>query len=153
MIKKAGIFAVAISLFLVLLGPGLAQAQGGLAILDNSAEAEFPFKLHFNLSVESDVNIADIRLHYIVDRESYAQVTSEVYIEFVPDTTVDVQWAWDMRKTGGLPPGSSVEYWWTVEDVNGEKVETTPVRVSFDDNRYFWQSLTEGKVTIYWYEG
>jgi len=153
MIKKAGIFAVAISLFLVLLGPGLAQAQGGLAILDNSAEAEFPFKLHFNLSVESDVNIADIRLHYIVDRESYAQVTSEVYIEFVPDTTVDVQWAWDMRKTGGLPPGSSVEYWWTVEDVNGEKVETTPVRVSFDDNRYSWQSLTEGKVTIYWYEG
>ena len=152
MIKKAGIFAVAISLFLVLLGPGLAQAQGGLAILDNSAEAEFPFKLHFNLSAESDVNIADIRLHYIVDRESYAQVTSEVYIEFVPDTTVDVQWAWDMRKTGGLPPGSSVEYWWTAEDVNGEKVETTPVRVSFDDNRYSWQSLTEGKVTIYWYE-
>ncbi len=152
MIKKAGIFAVAISLFLVLLGPGLAQAQGGLAILDNSAEAEFPFKLHFNLSVESDVNIADIRLHYTVDRESYAQVTSEVYIEFVPDTTVDVQWAWDMRKTGGLPPGSGVEYWWAVEDVNGEKVETTPVRVSFDDNRYSWQSLTEGKVTIYWYE-
>ncbi len=153
MIKKAGIFAVAISLFLVLLCPGLAQAQGGLAILDNSAEAEFPFKLHFNLSAESDVNITDIRLHYTVDRESYAQVTSEVYIEFVPDTTVDVQWAWDMRKTGGLPPGSSVEYWWTVEDVNGEKVETTPVRVSFDDNRYSWQSLTEGKVTIYWYEG
>jgi len=153
MIKKAGIFAVAISLFLVLLGTGLAQAQGGLAILDSSAEAEFPAKLHFNLSAESNVNITDVRLHYTVDRESYAQVTSEVYIEFVPDTTVDVQWAWDMRKTGGLPPGSSVEYWWTVADVNGDKVETTPVRVRFDDNRYPWQSLTEGKVTIYWYEG
>ncbi|MBA7695514.1 hypothetical protein ES703_104142 [subsurface metagenome] len=153
MIKKAGIFTLIICLFLVLLSPGLVQAQGGLIILDSSAEAEFPFKLRFNLSAESDVDITDIRLHYTVDRESYAQVSSEVYIEFVPDTTIDVQWVWDMRKTGGLPPGSSVEYWWIVEDVNGDKIETTPVRARFDDNRYPWQSITEGKVTIYWYEG
>ena len=153
MIKKIFIFALVASLVLILLGPGLVQAQGGLTILDSSAEAEFPFKLHFNLSAESDVNITDIRLHYTVDRESYAQVTSEVYVEFTPDTRVDVQWAWDMRKTGGLPPSSSVEYWWTVEDANGDKVETAPVRVPFDDNRYSWRSLTEGEVTIYWYEG
>jgi len=153
MIKKASIFALIVSLFLVLLGPGSVQAQDGLTILDNSAEAEFPFKLHFNLLAESDVNITEVRLHYTVDRESYAQVTSEVYIEFVPDTTIDVQWTWDMRKTGGLPPGSSVEYWWTVEDVNGGRVKTAPIRVRFDDNRYSWKSLTGGKVTIYWYEG
>ncbi|MFC1864535.1 peptidase MA family metallohydrolase [Chloroflexota bacterium] len=153
MIKKAIISVLVICLFLVLLSPSLVQAQGGLTILDNSAEAEFPSNLHFNLSAESDVNITDIRLYYIVDRESYAQVTSEVYIEFVPDTTVDVQWTWDMRKTGGLPPGSSVEYWWTVRNTNGSKATTTPASVWFDDNRYPWQSLTEGKVTIYWYEG
>ena len=153
MIKKASIFVFIVSLLLALLGPTLAQARGVLTILDSSAEADFPFKLRFNLSAESDVDITDIRLHYTVDRESYAQVTSEVYIEFVPDTTVDVQWAWDMRKTGGLPPGSSLEYWWTVEDVSAGKVQTTPTRVRFDDNRYSWQSLTEGQVTIYWYEG
>ena len=153
MIKKVGISVLVVCLFLSILGPGLAQAQGGLTILDNSAEAEFPSKLNFNLSAESDVNITEIRLHYTVDQESYAQVTSEVYIEFVPNTTIEVQWAWDMRKTGGLPPGSSVEYWWTVENVMGDKTATTPVRVRFDDNRYSWQSLTEGKVTMYWYKG
>ncbi len=153
MIKKAGIFVLVVSLFLVLLGTGLVQARGELTILDNSAEVEFPAKLRFYLSAESDVNITDIRLHYTVDRESFAQVTSEVYIEFMPDTTLDVQWTWDMRKTGGLPPGSNLEYWWTVADVNGDKIETTPLRVQFDDNRYSWQGLTEGKVTIYWYEG
>ena len=153
MSKKIGIFILVASLCLVLLGSTLVQAQGKLRISDNSAEAEFPSKLHFNLSMESDVDITDIRLCYTVDRESYAQVTSEVYIDFVPDTDVDVEWAWDMRKTGGLPPGSSVEYWWRVEDVNGDKIETTPVRVRFDDNRYSWRSLTEGKVTVYWYQG
>ncbi|MFC1978343.1 peptidase MA family metallohydrolase [Chloroflexota bacterium] len=153
MIKKAGIFTLIICLFLVLLSPGLVQAQGELAILDSSAEAEFPLKLHFNLSAESVVDITDIRLHYTIDRESYAQVSSEVYIEFVPDTTVDVKWVWDMRNTGGLPPGTSVEYWWTVRDVNGDKIETTPVRARVDDERYSWKSMTEGKVTIYWYDG
>jgi len=58
-----------------------------------------------------------------------------------------------MVMIGGLPPGSSVEYWWTVEDAKGSKVETVPVQVKFNDNRYSWQSLTGGKVTIYWYQG
>ncbi len=153
MIRKAITFALVVCLFLVLLPPGLVQAQSGLTILDNSAKVEFPSKLHFNLSAKSDVNITDIRLHYTVDRESYAQVTAEVYIEFVPARKADTEWTLDMVKIGGLPPGSSVDYWWTAEDANGRRVETVPARIQFDDNRYSWQSLTKGKVTIYWYQG
>ncbi|MFC2034606.1 peptidase MA family metallohydrolase [Chloroflexota bacterium] len=153
MIRKIGIFVLSVFLFLVLLGTGLVQAQGGLIILNSWTETEFPSNLHFNLLAESDVDITDVRLHYNVSRASYAEVTSEVYIEFVSDTIIDVQWAWDMRKTGGLPSGSVVEYWWTVEDASGNRIETTPTRVQFDDSRYSWHNLTEGKVTIYWYEG
>ncbi len=153
MIKKAGILALVICLFLSILSPILVQAQSRLTILDSSVQAEFPSRLSFNLSAQSDVNIIDIRLHYTVDRSGFAQVTSEVYIEFVPATTVDVEWTWDMRKTGGLPPGSGVDYWWAVENANGDKVETAPVQVQFDDNRYPWRSLAESMVTIYWYEG
>jgi len=153
MSKKAVLLAIFFCLLLAILNPGLVQAQGELTILDSSAQAEFPSKLNFNLSAKSDVNITDIRLCYTVDRASFAQVTSEVYIEFVPAATVDVGWALEMVKIGGLPSGSSVEYWWTAEDANGYKVETTPVRVGFDDIRYPWRSLTEGKVTIFWYKG
>ena len=153
MIRKVGILALVACLFLAFLSPGLVQAESGLTILDSSAEVEFPAKLSFNLSVESDVNITDIRLHYTVDQISFAQVTSEVYIEFVPAKSVDAEWTWDMRRTGGLPPGSTVEYWWTVEDASGDRLETATSQVQFDDIRYHWQSLTEGEVTIYWYEG
>ncbi|MBA7565701.1 hypothetical protein ES708_07386 [subsurface metagenome] len=153
MIKKASILALAICLFLSILSPVLVQAQSGLTILDSSAQAEFPSRLSFNLAAQSDVNITDIRLCYTVDRASFAQVTSEVYIEFAPDTTVDVSWALEMVKIGGLPPGSSLEYWWAVEDASGGRIETAPSRVQFDDNRYSWHSLTEGEVTIYWYKG
>ncbi len=153
MIKKTGILALVFCLLLVLLSPSLVQAQGGLVVLDSSAEADFPSGLNFSLSAESGVNITDIRLCYSVDRISYAQVTSEAYIEFVPATTVDVSWTLEMVKIGGLPPGSSLEYWWLVEDASGEKVETASAQVQFDDTRYSWDSLTEGRVIIYWYEG
>jgi len=153
MIKKTGTLALVVCLLLSILSPSLVQAQSELTILDSSAQAEFPSKLSFNLSAESDVNITDIRLCYTVDRTSFAQVTSEVYIEFVPATIVDTNWTLEMVKIGGLPPGSSVDYWWIVKDANNYKVETTPVQVQFDDNRYSWHSLTEDKVTMYWYNG
>jgi hypothetical protein len=151
--KKAALLALVVCLLLTILSPGLVQAQAGLTIVDSSAEAEFPYQLNFNLSARSDVNITDIRLCYASNRASFAEIISEVYIVFTPSTTVDVSWTLEMVKIGGLPPGSSVEYWWRVEDASGSKVETTPVQIQFDDTRYSWRSLTEGEVTIYWYEG
>ncbi|MFC2060433.1 peptidase MA family metallohydrolase, partial [Chloroflexota bacterium] len=153
MIKKASLLALIAGYFLLIFGTGSVQARSELAILDNSAQVKFPSELNFNLSVDNDINIADIRLYYVLDRISFTEVTSEVYIEFAPATTVDAQWTWNMRKTGGLPPGSNIRYWWAVEDANGQKVETEPIQIQFDDNRYSWQHLTEGRVTIYWYEG
>jgi hypothetical protein len=153
MIKKVSLLVLVVCLFLAILSPSLVQAQAELKILDSSAQVEFPLRLNFNLSAESDVNITDIRLRYTVERLSYAQVTSEAYIEFVPSTTVNVSWTLELVRIGGLPPGSSVGYWWVVEDVSGNKVATAPVQVQFDDIRYPWRSSTEGKITIYWYEG
>ncbi|MFC1916587.1 peptidase MA family metallohydrolase [Chloroflexota bacterium] len=153
MIKKVNILAIVAYLFLALLSPGLAQAGSGLKILDTSDEVDFPFKLSFSLSAESDVNITDIRLYYTVDQAGFAQVTSEVFIEFTPATSVEAKWTWDMRKTGGIPSGSTVYYWWMLEDANGKKLETAPLRTQFDDTRYSWHSLTRDRVTIYWYDG
>ena len=153
MIKRVSLLALIACLLLFLFSPISAQAGDELAVLDSSVEVDFPLRLNFSLSAESGVSITDIRLHYTVDRMSHAQVTSEVYIEFVPATTIEAEWSWDMRKTGGLPPGSSAGYWWTVEDAKGDKIETKPAKVRVDDARYSWRSLTEGEVTLYWYEG
>ncbi len=153
MSKRISLLALVVCLCLTLLSPSLAQAQGELTILDSSAQVEFPSRLGFTLSAESDVNIVDIRLRYAIDRVSFAEVTSEVYIEFVPATMVNVNWTLEMVKIGGLPPGSKVEYWWVVKDASGDKVETPPAQVQFADNRYPWRTLTEGRVTIYWYKG
>ncbi|HEY82863.1 MAG TPA: peptidase MA domain-containing protein [Dehalococcoidia bacterium] len=153
MIKKIGLLALILGLFLVVLGPASVQAEEGLAVRESSVEVDFPLKLTFNLKAQSHADITEIRLHYTVERESFAYVVSEVYLEFEPAPVVEVAWSWDMRKTGGLPPGSRLEYWWTLEDARGDRLETEPARVKVDDDRYSWRSLTEGKVTIHWYQG
>jgi len=153
MIKKLTLTALAVFWLLVALGPGLVRAQPELTIRDSSAQVAFPLAISFGLSAESDVNITDVRLHYRIDRMGFARVTSEAYVEFQPATEVSVSWSLDMLRIGGLPPGASVEYWWTVADAGGDRAATEPATVLFEDNRYQWQSLTEGKVTLYWYQG
>jgi len=151
--KKAALLALVFCLLLTILSPGLVQAQGGLSVLNSSAVAVFPSQLSFSLLAQSNVNITAVRLCYRIDQASFAQVTSEVYLEFTPSTKVDVSWSLQMVKIGGLPPGSTVEYWWRVRDASGDRVETAPAQVQFDDTRYSWRNLTEGKVNIYWYKG
>jgi hypothetical protein len=153
--KKKAALAVTLllALMVALLSPSLVFAGEELSITGSSAVMDFPSRLTFSISARSDVSVNDIRLHYRISRIEHARITSEIYIEFEPATSVAAEWEWDMRKTGGLPPGSSVEYWWTVTDAEGDSVETAPAQVLISDNRYDWRSLTEGEVTLYWYEG
>jgi hypothetical protein len=120
--------------------------------LQSSVQVAFPTSMTFKVKAQSDANIVQLRLHYIVDRQNYAHVTSEGWAQFNPATSVDAQWLWDMRKSS-LPPGAQVEYWWTAEDETGKSAETSHSTVSFDDNRYEWQSITEEPVTLLWYKG
>jgi hypothetical protein len=137
----------------VLGSPSLVQASSQLSVLSHSAVMDFPTSLTFSISAQSDVDINDIRLHYRINRTELVRITSEIYLQFTPAKTVATEWVWDMRKTGGLPPGSSLDYWWTLADASGNSLQTSPTRVLISDDRYDWRSLTEGEVTLYWYEG
>ena len=149
------ILLVALALLLLipcLLLPSLVNAESEISVLDSSVEVHFPTGLIFNLEAESSVNIVEARFHYRVDKMNYAQVTSEGWADFTPATRIRASWAWDMRKSS-LPPGTAVTYWWTIENAAGNKLETSPAEVCFDDLRSHWQSLTVGELTLFWYEG
>ena len=145
------IILVALALLSVLT-PSLAEADSSIAVLDNSVELHFPVALVFNLEVESETDIIYLRLHYQVDKMNYAQVTSEGWPDFAPASKIRTSWMWDMRKSS-LPPGATVTYWWTIKDADGNRVETSPAIIHFDDDRYDWQTLTKGDITLCSYEG
>ena len=132
--------------------PSIVAAEDEINILNSAAEVHFPNELVFFLEAESSADIIDARLHYHVDKMNYARVTSEAWTDFVPASKMETRWTWDMRQAS-LPPGSEVTYWWTVEDAAGNRIETPPQVIHFDDNRHSWQSLTRGILTLFWYEG
>ena len=150
---KKTVFVIVAILTLLLLMPGGVRAGSALEIEASSVMINFPAGLTFSITTVSDVNITDIRLHYTVERMSHAEIVSEIAVDFTPVTRVKAQWVWDMRKSGGMPPGSAVDYWWTITDAGGSRLETAPERVRIEDNRYDWHSITEGEVTLYWYDG
>jgi hypothetical protein len=151
--KKAFVSFLATCLLLTILIPAPVKSAEGISIVGSSAEMDFPLSLIFKISAKSDAEITDVRLHYKVERWEHANITSEIYVHVNPSTSITTQTVWDMRKTGGLPPGSSVAYWWTLADAAGGTLKTAISRVFVEDNRYDWMKTTEGKVTLYWYRG
>ena len=117
-----------------------------------SVQIAFPNTMTFEVKAQSNNVITQLRLHYIVDRQNFAQVTSEGWPTFSPATSVNTQWVWDMRKSS-LPEGTQVEYWWTARDATGNNAESNHATVEFDDTQHQWQSITEGPITLLWYSG
>jgi len=149
MIKRISLVILTLLLLLVF---SPVEAESNVSVLDTSITMDFPYSLAFNLEAESLADILDARLHYQVDRMNYAQVVSEGWAEFTPATRVETSWVWDMRKAS-LPPGAQVTYWWTIKNADGEELQTLPKVVYFEDDRYQWQNLTDGEITIFWYYG
>ncbi len=153
MIKKTALALILVLLLAGIFSPGAVLAGDGPTVTHSSAEVDFPMRIVFNISAESDSPVTDIRLCYMIPRMEHVNIYSESYLWFTPASSVTAQWVWDMRKTGGLPPGSSVDYWWQVTDSSGNKIKTETASIEINDNRYDWRQITSGDVTLYWYRG
>ena len=141
----------------MLLSPSLVAAEDNIAVIASGVEIDFPGQAVFTLEAESYVDIVDVRLYYQVDKMNYAEVVSEGWADFTPASMVEANWVWDMRNAG-LPPGAEVTYWWMIEDIDGNRFETSPEIMDFDDDSYLWQSLTStvpqgSEMSLFWYEG
>ena len=154
MIKR--IILITSALFL-LFSPSAVAAADGIVVIDMDVDMDFPNQAVFTIEAESYVDIVDVRLYYQVDRMNYAEVISEGWADFTPASRVEASWVWDMTNSS-LPPGAEVLYWWMVEDADGNRFETSPEIMHFNDERYSWQSLNStmpggGELSIFWYAG
>jgi len=135
----------------LVLGAGATKALGEPEITRVTASSNFPGSITFVLEAQATSTITDIRLHYRVERDCYARVVSEAKPVFAPASQVNVSWVWDMRQSGGLPPGAEVEYWWTVRDINGRVASSAPEFFIFTDTRFTWQQIVRDNLTMNWY--
>ena len=126
--------------------------SGKIEIISSSTEADFPESITFSLETKSPGEINQIALRYKVRKVSLAQVATEVEPEFDESDHVAASWTWDTRKAP-LPPGAEIQYQWLVEDSEGRKTQSTWATFVFQDLRYNWSTISEGDVTLFWYNG
>lgn len=150
--KKSCLLLI-LTLVLLAVFPLKTLAEDGVTVISSDAQAQFPQAIIFTLEAEAATEIKDVDLQYSVSRSSLIPVSCRVDVDFIQGQTVTATWTWNMLETGGLPPGAEVEYWWLIEDADGQRTETSPASVKFNDLRYDWNSLASGGITLFWYEG
>ncbi|MFA5629164.1 MAG: peptidase MA family metallohydrolase [Dehalococcoidales bacterium] len=156
MIKKAAIVLLSLILMTVSCNPFLAQSSSLNAVkLNDSIAVSFPDSIRFNLGIETDIAIKDVRLHFFVERANFSEVTQEIilYVNPLPQRYYEFSWEWDMRTTGTMPSGTVIRYWWSVIDISDNLYLTEITPFSFNDGNYNWQNLNENNVSLYWYQG
>ena len=156
MIKRLRIAAAFVVLLVALLLPQNAVAmapivqnpvytgisQGSISITSTSVQPQFPLTIKFSIVAQSTVNIVDARLHYRIERTSFAQVTSEAIAAFTPSKSINSNYTLDLRYIGGVPTGTKIDYWWTIKDSDNTVTQSVTTFFSFEDTRYTWQSIT-----------
>jgi len=139
-------------LLLVALPPGIVCGQahfqtGGIVIRSSEHQVTFAEGIIFRLEAESESDITSVELVYRLEGE---RAINRAYPEFTPGPRVEATWEWELER-GALPPGARITYHWIIEDVAGHVLETEPVTLVYEDDRFQWQSLQGDRIVVYWY--
>ena len=124
--------------------------EGNINVVEAKAESNFPDGIRFSVIANSTDEIDDIRVFFskvdLQGRSSYRSV------DFVPGTSI-VGESVLPSGTGGdyYPPGTKIEYSFEVRDKAGAVVRTASQEFVYQDNRFEWDTVSEGLITVYYY--
>lgn len=124
-----------------------------LVIIEDELVFNFPEKITFKLSIESDANIEKVTLLYSTETRSCQNKIARKDIDFEPGSELSLEWDWDFNRDSTLPPGTKVEWQWEITDVNGNTTLTDLQEAVNQDQRYDWQQISDQGITLQWIFG
>ncbi len=140
-------------LFLILWPNSPASAGPAVQITGDQPVINFPDTITFQAEIQGSANITSVVLEYGEQVETCGQVVAKAFPQFTPGTTVTVNWTWDMRQSGSLPPGATLWWRWRVTDESGQETVSDQKTVTWLDASHPWQKLTSGDIRLHWYSG
>jgi hypothetical protein len=140
--------AIALAFVAWMLLGGAATAQGGIAVESADARNQFPDGVLFDISVRSDAEITSVRFRYTIPPEG-----ANVYGQPECSSGQNVHCTFNLKSSPKLflAPGTIVIHYWQIEDAAGNKLETEPATFVYEDDRFDWQSVSEGNLTLWYY--
>lgn len=122
------------------------------SVTQNNAEINFPTSVVFSVNLDSADSIARVKLHYGTNRDSCGTVSALAYPEFTTGSSANARWEWDMRQSGGEPPGTTIWWQWEYIDNQGKSEFTDKKEILWLDDIHDWQLLEDGLIRFHYYE-
>jgi hypothetical protein len=139
-------------LLLIILAPlGSVRAAQDVQISENQATLDFPNTISFAARLQSAATISSITLEYGTGQSTCGEVIAKAFPQFTPGSNVQVEWTWDMRQSGSLPPGATIWWRWRYADQTGKESVSEQKSVTWLDSVHSWQTLEGDKLRLHWY--
>ncbi len=123
-------------------------------LANNEISLNFPEAASFRAGFSSEADITSIVLEYGNEQQTCGEVIAKAFPQFTPGKTVEVEWTWEMRQSGSLPPGAQLWWRWRVTDANGQETVTEAKTATWLDDIHNWQTMSnEEHLRVHWYEG
>jgi len=140
-------------LFAVALIPLQAASAAPAADVTNDAvKLDFPNAISFHAEFTGTAKITSVVLEYGDQQETCGQVIAKAYPDFTPGTSVRVDWQWDMRQSGSMPPGAQIWWHWRITDETGKETVTDQKTVTWLDSKHNWQTITDTNLRLHYYD-
>lgn len=146
---------IAIPLFFLI---GLIPFQGVSAVSPAAVSGDkvvihFPDSITFQAQISSDSPVTAVTLEYGAEQLTCGTVIAKAFPQFESATNVSVEWTWDMRQSGSLPPGETVWWRWRIVDANGQETLTEEKTAIWLDSEHDWKTISDGDLRLHWYSG
>jgi len=112
---------------------------------------DFPNTATFSATLSSDSDITSVTLEYGNQQQTCGEVVAKAFPDFTSAKTIQVEWAWDMRQSGSLPPGASLWWHWVYTDSSGQIFVSETQNATWLDDIHDWQTLVGEDLRLHWY--
>jgi hypothetical protein len=120
-------------------------------VSDDKVTFSYPETATFSATLSADSNITSVVLEYGSEQRTCGEVIAKAYPQFTPAKSVDVEWTWDMRQSGSLPPGTTIWWRWRYADESGAEFVSEQNRAIWLDDAHDWQTITDDNLRLHWY--
>jgi hypothetical protein len=147
-----------ITIFFFLLGLIILPAQPAFAavradVTNDKVTFSFPETAAFSATLTANTNISAVVLEYGNTQLTCGEVIAKAFPQFTPAKNVNVEWTWDMRQSGSLPPGASLWWRWRYADEAGQEYLSETQTATWLDDTHKWQTVTSDFLRLHWYDG
>jgi hypothetical protein len=118
---------------------------GGIEVLEDGQEVDFPGGLSFTLAAQGDADIVEVRLLY---RIVGSDVWSYAYPDFSPGARIATNLTLSIGGSAYLPPGTELDYYYIIRDAQGNVHQTDAKLIEYSDNRFQWERVQIGRLVL-----